>query len=190
MYKKILLVTVTLVLMLSSCIKKDDVTLSTNIAELDVASYNGNFGTLTYPFVTRQPLPGRAIISSADAFITRASNTATFRVNLLGVQRSTPINVKFQTFAVGANVGASVTYGSPISSTLTTIDAVAGTHYTAVTGTCTIPANSSFGTITIPIINSGISANNTALLGIELIDGGDISISANYKKVAFAISQK
>jgi hypothetical protein len=188
MYKRILIFAAAVVF-LSSCTKKDDVTYSANVAELDVASYNGNFGTLSYPFVTRQPLPGRAILS-ADAFITRASGTATFRVNLIGAQRSTPINVKYQTFVVGPAVGTSVTYGSPVSATLATIDAAAGTHYTALSGVCTIPANSSFGTITIPILNSGTSASTTALLGIELLDGSDIPVSANYKKVAFAISQK
>jgi hypothetical protein len=188
MYKRILTFAAA-VLFLSSCIKKDDVTYTTNVAELDVASYNGNFGTLSYPFVVRQPLPGRAVLS-ADAYITRASSTATFRVNLIGAQRSTPINVKYQTFVVGTAIGASVAYGSPVSATLTTFDAVAGTHYTAPSGTCIIPANSSYGTITIPVINSGTSANTTALLGIELLDGGDIPVSANYKKVAFGISQK
>ncbi len=188
MYKKISIIAIS-VLMLSSCIKKTDVTYNANAAELDVVSFNLNFGTLTYPFVTRQPLPGRAVLS-ADAFITRSSGTATFRVNLVGAQSSNPINVKYKTFAVGTDVGSSVSYGSPVSATLTTLDAVAGTHYTTLTGTCTIPANSSFGTITVPILNSGTSSNTTALLGIELIDGGDVAISANYKKFAFAISQK
>ena len=74
---------------------------------------------------------------------------------------------------------------------MTTFEGVAGTHYTdAGTGTCTIPANASFGTITINILNSGISANQTALVGIELIDGGDIAVITNYSKMAFAIAQK
>lgn len=190
MYKKILASSFFAALLFSSCIKSKDVVFEQNLAELDVASFNTNFGTLTYPFITRQPLPGRAILS-ADAFITRASGTVTFRVNLLGKQRAAASTVKYSVFLVGASVGTTVTYGAPVSGTLTTFEGSAGTHYSdASGGICTIPANSSFGTITLNIINSGVSVNQTALVGIELVNGGDITVSTNYKKVAFAISQK
>lgn len=190
MYKKILVSSLFASLLFSSCIKSKDVVFEQNLAELDVASFNTNFGTLTYPFVTRQPLAGRAVLG-VDPFITRASGTATFRVNLLGKQRSTPSTVKYTVFTVGSSVGASVTYGAPVSGTLATFEGLASTHYTDPTnGTCTIPANSSFGIITINIINSGSSVNQTALVGIELAGGGDIPISTNYNKIAFAISQK
>ena len=191
MYKKILVYSLFVVAVFSSCIKSKDVVYTQNLAELDAASFNAPFGTLTYPFLTRQPLPGRAIIASGDAFITRASGTATFRVNLLGKQRGTASIVKYNVVAVGAAVGATVTYGAPVSGTLTTFDGVSGTHYTDPGGgVCTIPANTSFGTITIGIINSGVSANTTALLSIELVDGGDVAPSTNYRKIALAIAQK
>ena len=190
MYKKIIVYSLFVVFGFSSCIKSNNVVFEKNYAELDVASFNGPFGTLTYPFVTRQPLAGRAILS-ADAFITRASGTATFRVHLTGKQRTGSSTVKYKVFTVGTSVGATVTYAAPVSGTLTTFEGATGTHYTdAGSGTCTIPANSSFGTITINILNSGVSANQTALVGIELIDGGDIAVSTNYSKMAFAISQK
>lgn len=190
MYKKIVVFSLFMAFVFSSCIKSNDVVFEKNYAELDVASFNGSFGTLTYPFITRQPLAGRAILS-ADAFITRASGTATFRVNLTGKQRSGSSTVKYKIFTVGTSVGATVTYGAPVSGTLTTFEGVVGTHYTdAGSGSCTIPANASFGTITINILNSGISANQTALVGIELIDSGDIAVSSNYSKVVFAIAQK
>jgi len=190
MYKKILVYSLFLVAVFSSCIKSKDVVYTQNLAELDAASFNTVFGTLTYPFVTRQPLAGRAILS-ADPFITRTSGTATFRVNLIGKQRGTASIVKYNVVPVGPAVGATVTYGAPVSGTLTTFDGVSGTHYTDPGGgVCTIPANSSFGTITIGIINGGVSLNTTALLSIELVSGGDIAPSTNYSKIALAIAQK
>jgi hypothetical protein len=189
MNKKIFITILSLVFLFSSCIKKDNVVFTTNLAELDVAAYNTTFGTLTYPFVTRQPTPGRAILSSADPFITRTATSVTLRVNLTGVQRSTPTNIKYQLFNVGSAVGTSVAYGGTIG-TLTTIDAVAGTHFTAPSGICTIPANSSFGTITIQLINSGVSTTQTALVGVEVLNDGDVKASTLYSKVAFAIAQK
>jgi hypothetical protein len=173
----------------SSCIKQDDVVFNDNVAEFDAASYNVVFGALTYPLIVRHPTPGRAIIT-ADSFITRRSGAVSFRVNLLGKQRSTPTTVSYQVFAVGAAVGSSITYTAPVSGTLTTFDAVSGTHYGTISGTVTIPANSSFGTITIPVLNTGTSTNTTALLGLELTQGGEVPPSENYKKIVFAISQK
>jgi hypothetical protein len=190
MYKKIVVYSLFIVTVFSSCIKSKDVVYTQNIAELDAASFNTVFGTLTYPFVTRQPLAGRAILS-ADPFITRVSGTATFRVNLLGKPRGTASIVKYNVVPVGSVVGATVSYVAPVSGTLTTFDGVSGTHYTDPGGgVCTIPANSSFGTITLGIIDGGVSANTTALLSIELVSGGDVEPSSNYKKIALAISQK
>jgi hypothetical protein len=190
MINKIIFATLLMATVLVGCIKPTDPLFTENIAELDVASYNANFGSQPFYFTTRQPLPGRAVLS-ADAFIARTASVASFRVNMTGSQKTTPIKVKYQTFIVGpANVNTNVAYGAPISATLTAIDAVAGTHYGTVSGVCTIPPNSSFGTIDIPIINSGVSSLQTAILGIELLNGGDIKVSENYKKVAFAISQK
>ncbi len=189
MYRKIFITILSLSFLLSSCIKKDNVVFTSNLAELDVAAYNTVFGSLTYPFITRQPTPGRAILSSADPFITRTTASVSFRVNLTGVQRSTPTNIKYQLFSVGTAVGATVAYGGTIG-TLSTIDAVAGTHFVAPSGVCTIPANSSFGTITIQLINSGLSTTQTALVGIELLNDGDVKSSTLYSKMAFAIAQK
>jgi hypothetical protein len=178
-----------LAISLGGCIKEKNVTFTSAVAEFDAAAYNTVFGSLTYPLVTRHPTPGRAILT-ADSFITRRSNVASFRINLVGAQRSTPVTVMYQVFAVGTAVGSSITYGAPVSGTLTTFDALPGSHFTALSGTVTIPANSSFTTLSVPIINSGISNTTTALLGLELITGGDIPPSENYKKIAFAISQK
>lgn len=189
MNRKIFISILSLAFVFSSCIKQENVRFLSNFAELDAAALNPVFGTLSYPFLTRQPTPGRAILSSADPFITRVATSVTLRVNLLGVLRSTPTNVKYQLFSVGTAVGTTVNYGGTIG-TLNTIDAVAGTHFVAPSGIVTIPPNSSFGTITIQLINSGVSTNQTALVGVEILNDGDVKASTNYAKLAFAISQK
>jgi len=180
MKKNILFIFSILALSLSGCIKEKKAIFEDSKAEFDVASYNAKFGATDFPLAIRVPGEGRAFIA-ADAFITRATASLRFRVNLIGAQRSAAASVKYRVFTVGATAGASVAYGAPISATLPISDAVAGTHYTALSGVCTIPANSSFGYITIPVINSGVSVNETRVVGLELIDGGDIAPSVNYK---------
>lgn len=189
MKKNILFIFSILALSLSGCIKENKVIFEDSKAEFDVASYNARFGATDFPLAIRVPPEGRAFLA-IDPFVTRASTGVRFRVNLIGAQRGGPATVKYRTFSVGATAGATVTYGAPVSATLPISDAVAGTHYTALSGTVTIPANSSFGYIDIPIINSGISVNETRSIGLELIDGGDISVSMNYRKVVLLISQK
>ncbi len=182
----------------TSCIKQEGEVFTSNVAEFDAASFNVVFGANTYPYLTRQNATyGRATVST-DLFFTRASGTATFRVNMTGAQRATPTTVKYQTFVVanalgsgtGATPAGTTAYGAPINATNVHKEAVAGVHYTSATGTCTIPANSSFGIITIPLINSGISVGETALVGLELIAGGDITVSTNYNKIVFGVSQR
>ena len=187
--KKNIFIISLLVFSLTSCIKETKVTFEDSKAEFDVASYNAKFGATDFALATRVPGEGRPFIG-ADQFITRATTNLRFRVNLVGAQRGSASTVKYNTFAVGTSAGASITYGAPISATLPILDAAAGTHFTALSGTCTIPANSSFGYIDIPVINPGVSVNQTRLLGLELVGGGDIGPSVNYRKVVFAISQK
>lgn len=174
----------------ASCMKERNPVFTNNVAEFDAAAFISPFGTQVYPLITRHPAYGRGVVTSIDTFITRNSKQVTFRVNMTGSQRSVASTVRYTTFAVGTAVGSSITYGSPISATLSVVDAANGAHYSQTDGICTIPANSSYGYITIPLINSNTSASTTALLGLELISGGDITPSENYKKVVFAISQK
>jgi hypothetical protein len=84
------------------------------------------------------------------------------RVNLVGPQRTTPINV---TFAI-----------DPAST------AVAGTHYALITsGSVTIPANSSFGFIYFEIIDDNILPGETWKLKFSLTGGdGDVTVSSKY----------
>lgn len=66
--------------------------------------------------------------------------------------------------------------------------AVSGTHFT--TGnTVTIPANTSFGEITISIINTGVSSTTPREVHLELMGTIDVNPSENYKKIAIRIAQ-
>lgn len=84
------------------------------------------------------------------------------RVNLVGPQRSTPINV---TFAI-----------DPAST------AVAGTHYAMITtGSVTIPANSSFGFIYFEVIDDNILPGEIWKLKFSLTgNDGNATISSLY----------
>jgi hypothetical protein len=66
--------------------------------------------------------------------------------------------------------------------------AVAGTHYTAITGKGTIPANSSFGTVTITILDPGATTGTKDLV-LQLVNNASINASLNYSKVGLRISQ-
>jgi hypothetical protein len=187
--KKYICIFSILIFSLSGCIKEKKIIFEDSKAEFDAASYNAKFGATDFTLATRVPGDGRPFIA-ADPFITRTTTGLRFRINLIGAQRSAASTVNYTTFAVGTSAGASIAYGAPVSATLPILDAVAGTHFTALSGTCTIPANSSFGYIDIPLINPGVSVNETRLLGLELASGGSIAPSVNYRKIVFAISQK
>lgn len=160
-------------ILLSSCIKNNDVIYTAAAVELDAATWNANSVGVTYPILTRQPAAGRASSSSftSDSVITRRSGKIQLRVNLVGSQRTTDTEV---------------TYSIEPSGTTTT--AVAGTHYTALPGKLTIPANSSFGIIDIQLLNPGATSGTVDLI-IKLTGGTNVSVSQNYNTVGLRISQ-
>jgi len=128
------IITIAAAFVLNGCIKNEDVIWKGSQIEFDAAIWNSNGAGLTYPILTRVPAQGTAT-GSGQPTLTRTSGSVQIRVNLVGAQRSSPTNFTYQV------VGAEST-------------AVAGTHYTAPSGTGTIPANSSFGIITIDILTS------------------------------------
>ncbi|UJP65205.1 DUF4843 domain-containing protein [Mongoliitalea daihaiensis] len=65
--------------------------------------------------------------------------------------------------------------------------AVAGTDYT-ITGTATIPANSSFATVTVNIVNTGAIGGSVDLL-LELEGNATIQPSERYKQVQVRITR-
>ena len=162
------IVTIALAFALNGCIKNEDVIWTGSQIEFDAAIWNSNGAGLTYPILTRVPAQGTSTTSSQPT-LTRASGTVQLRVNLVGAQRSAATSFTYQV------VGAEST-------------AVAGTHYTAPSGTGTIPANSSFGIITIDILNPGASTGSKVLV-IQLTDSPEAKVSVNYSKVGLSIAQ-
>lgn len=166
--KKILTSSILLcILFLTGCVKNELTVFTGSVVEFDAASWNANAAGLTYPMMTRVPTFNAATPTSA-ATITRASGTVTLRVNLVGAQSSTPIS--FDYVVAGEST------------------ATAGTHYTAITGKGTIPANSSFGTVTITILDPGATTGSKDLV-LQLVDNSSIKASVNYAKVGLRISQ-
>jgi len=170
-------------LMFSSCIKEDvKVFTGDTVVEFDATVYNAVTAGFTYPILTRFAGYGRPVVTStstnypvADPTITRSIGTVKLRVNLVGAQHSTDevISYRINTEAVPVSPNAA---------------AVSGTHFTT-TNTFTIPANSSFGEITITILNPGVSSTTPREVHLELLGNSNIKPSENYKKVAIRISQ-
>ncbi|MEJ7626748.1 MAG: hypothetical protein WKF35_07795 [Ferruginibacter sp.] len=153
----------------TGCIKNDPVLVSDSKVEFDAATFNANAAGLTYPVLTRVPIVG-ASTPTSQPLITRTTTTPfTLRVNLVGAQRASATDF---------------TYIINSSST-----AIAGTHYTSLSGTGTIPANSSFGFITINIVNPGVSSPNPVILVLELTSNANFAANFNYAKVGISIAQ-
>ncbi len=156
------------ILFLTGCVKNELTVYKGSVVEFDAATWNTNFTGRTYPMMIRVPTLNGATPTSA-ASLTRATTSVSLRVNLVGAQRSTATNFTFKV--------------------ATESTAVAGTHYTALTGTGTIPAFSSFGTVTVTFINPGVSSATPVDLVLELVNSPDIKVSPNYAKVGLRISQ-
>jgi len=150
------------ILFLTGCVKNELTVYKGSVVEFDAATWNTNLTGRTYPMMTRVPTLNGATPTSA-ASLTRATGTVSLRVNLVGAQRST-----------------ATTFNFVVASEST---AVAGTHYTALSGTGNIPAFSSFGTVTITLLNPGVSSATPVDLVLELVNSPDIKVSPNYAKV-------
>jgi hypothetical protein len=161
----------------TSCIKNDGPTGSAQIvAEFDAAVLNTPLTGQKYPMLQRVPKYGSAVASgTTDPAITRTSGNIKFRVNLVGPQQPTDqtLNIK---------VVASPALGTGVD------PAVAGTHFT-VPATMVIPANSSYGEVTITIIDPGASSATPVGFVIEIEGNGTVKPSENYKFLGVRISQ-
>jgi len=188
-----------------SCIKNKLVTWNGVLAEIDLTVWNANGPGVTYPFVTRVPAANRALTSSCpDSTLRRFAGTIQVRVNLVGGHSSKDETVGYTVFtspvttvAFPATIAANAGLGCPTAqtpsaaaATLNVLDAVAGTHYAALSGTITIPKDSSFGYINIQILNPGPTASQARFLGIQLNDNGSLKQSFNYGQVGLFIDQR
>ncbi len=155
-------------LILNGCIKNELITYKDTKIEFDAAVWNANSAGILYPILTRVPAQG-VVTGTGQPTLTRTSATVQLRVNLVGAQRSSATSFTYQVVAVETT-------------------AVAGTHFTTVTGIGSIPANSSFGFISIDILNPGATSGSKVLV-LQLVDNADVKASFNYSKVGLSISQ-
>lgn len=167
-----------LALTFASCIKDEKVVFEDTIFEWDASTYNANAAGVTYPILTRVPGYGRATVT-ADPSITRASGTIKFRINLVGVQRSTPTTVTYRVVALAQPT-------NPIATT--PLPAVQGTHFNT-SGTTTIPANSNFGEIEVQVLNTGVTSTAPRDVVLEILTTDGVKPSENEKFLGFRISQ-
>lgn len=178
----------------SSCIKNNPVILNSRVAEFDATALNSNAAGLTYPILGRIPGYGR-VANTLDSSLRRYQQTVKLRVNLVGPQSSQNETVGYEiftspisTFSMPATISGQTP--SAAAATLTVTDAVAGTHFTALSGTLTIPANSSFGYLDLPVLNPGPTAGSGRFIGLRLNDNGTIKASFNYRELGLVIDQR
>ncbi len=160
--------------MLQSCIDNDPVLFSGSVVEFDAAVWNTPATGQVYPILTRVPGYGRAIStnatapSTADPLITRTSGNIEFRVNLVSAQKSEDQSISVSVVAEKST-------------------AISGTHFT-IPSTITIPANSSFGILTVAVINPGATSGSVDLV-VQLDGNSTIKPSENYKQIGIRIAQ-
>ena len=184
------------ILALSSCIKQIDKTFQgQTVVEIDPTVLNSANATAGYPVLTRIPAEGIPL-RTADSTLRRLNGIIRVRLNLVGPQldQAQTIGYKILTASPITSVSfpATATGQSPsaAAATLTVTNAVAGTHYTALSGSCTIAPKSSYGYIEIPIINGGATAGQARFLGIQLDSSGTLKPNPNYNKIGLAIDQR
>lgn len=168
--KKILSSVIFLMLVvLTGCIKNELTTYKTDPkVEWDASTWNANAAGLTYPFLVKVPVPG-IVTPASQPNLTRTTGTVSLRVNLVGAQRTTDTNFDYIVATAEST-------------------AVSGKHFAAISGKGTIPANSSFGTVTVTILDPGATSGSVDLV-LQLVDNSNITASVNYSKVGLRIAQ-
>lgn len=167
-----LIIAISSLLFLSSCIKNELPVWTTALVEFDAATWSPNAAGRTYPILTRVAGYGRAV-STADPLLTRtAPGIKKFRVNLVGKQFDQPVTVQYDLFG-----------GAPAST------AVEGVHY-KMSRQVTIPAKSSFGEVEIEILNPGPQAGVSSVdLLLTLKGNSTINNNTNYSVIGLRIAQ-
>jgi hypothetical protein len=193
--KKNLLYILFAALFFTSCIKQVDKTFTGQpVVEIDAAVLNSNAVGVNYPILTRAFPEGRPVATS-DSTIRRISRTVRVRLNLVGPHSSKNETVGYTLFSTPITTisfPATATNQTPsqAAGTLNVSDAVAGTHFTALSGKANIPAGSSFGYIDISILNAGVAAGQGRFIGIKLDSTGTVLPSLNYREIGLVIDQR
>lgn len=180
---------------MGGCIKNDPVIYTDRQVEIDATSWNANAAGLTYPIIGRIPGYGR-VANTSDSTLRRQSGTIRIRLNLIGAQLSKAETVGY-TIASSSpittfNMPATIAGQTPATAAgaLTVSNAVAGTHYTGLSGSVNFPANSSFAFIDIPILNAPATAGEGRYLGIKLNNNGTLKAAVNYSELGLVIDQR
>jgi hypothetical protein len=113
-------------------------------------------------------------------------------------QQSAYCTTPVTTFAFPATIAANAGLGcataqtpSRAAASLAVSTAVLGTHY-SITNTgnkITIPANSSFGYLTINLLNPGVSTGSR-FIGVKLDSTGTVLPSVNYMRLGIIVDQR
>jgi len=154
---------------LSGCIKNEFGRAPGTFAEFDATTWNANAAGRTYPILTRVPAFGRAV-NTGDPLLTKNSGTIKLRVNLVGPQRTTDTEISYAVDAANTT-------------------AVAGTHYAALPGKVTIPANTSFGEINLQLLALGTAPPATVDIVLVLTGDAEVKANENYKYIGLRIAQ-
>jgi hypothetical protein len=179
----------------SGCIKNDPIIVSASLAEFDATALNGNAAGLTYPILGRNPGYGR-VANTSDSTLRRYVQTIRLRVNLVGPQSAKDETVGYDLFTSSPiatfSMPATITGQTPgaAAATLNVNLAVAGADFTALSGTLTIPKNSSFGYLDLPILAKAATASEGRFVGLTLNNTGSIKASVNYSQLGLVIDQR
>ena len=180
---------------ITGCIKNDPVLVEGRQVEFDATSWNSNAAGLTYPIMGRIPGYGR-VANTTDSTLRRYPQTVRIRVNLIGAQLTSPETIGYEvtttspitSIAMPATIAGQTP--SAAGATLVVSNAVAGTHYTTLSGTVTFPINSSFAFLDIPILNTGASAGEGRYIGLKLNNNGSLKPAVNYSELGLVIDQR
>jgi hypothetical protein len=201
--KKIFLY-ISLPIVLGSCIKQLDKKFTgAPVVEIDATPLNSVATGVTYPVITRIPTDAKPIVNSRDSSLRRWNGTVKIRVNLVGPQMAQDQTVGYKIFTTSpvATIAYAATLTaaqapptgqtpSAAAATLNVLPAIEGTHFEALSGKVTIPANSSFGYINVVIRNNGATAGQARFLGIQLDSTGTLLPNPNYNKLGLTIDQR
>jgi hypothetical protein len=188
------------VLILAGCIKNEEKLYTGNLAEIDATSWNANFNAtdILYPLMTRIPKLN-FVSGTGDSVLRRYSGTFRLRINLIGAPSKSEQTVGYKVFGSplvsptdSVAIPATITGQTPALPSIAKVkvlNAVAGTHFSALSGTATIPADSSYGYITIQILNPG-SSPDARFLGIQLDSSGSVKPAVNYNRIGLIIDQR
>ncbi|MBE7169386.1 MAG: hypothetical protein INR73_02285 [Williamsia sp.] len=176
-----------LAILFASCIKEEVKSYTGKpVLEFDAAVLNSAATGVKFPVLTRVPKYGLTAVSSgttADPQITRSSGAIKFRVNLVGPQSPAEQVLSYKIVSADYSSLLDVPTGSSAR-----LAAVPGTHFNT-TGTFTVPANSSFGEVTITVVNPGTSSTIARYLVLEITGNESATPSENYKRIAIQISE-